>query len=480
MHFGYKKLYIDGSLKDAEDGSRQKVICPANGSEVAEIAEAGEKDTIKALKSAQKGFNYWSKLPLNERTSWMKKLRKAILEKERHLRLAIMYEMGKTYEGSHEDIEALSNALDWYPNAMKNYRDEQILDYEGTHSHKMIHKPAGVVVAYLAWNFPLLNVAFKLGPALASGCSIIIKPSELSPLSAYVLGEILYEIQFPKGVVNILCGPTKQVAKILTKSTIPAVLTMIGSTATGMKIISESTTSIKKLGMELGGNAPFIVFEDADLKKALDLAIGLKFGNCGQICVAANRFFIHEKIYDDFIKSYIKRASEIKLGFGENSNADMGPLVRREDIKRMEFLIKDAISKGAKLEYGGKVPLKKVDNGNWFEPTVLTGLTTEMDLFKKETFGPIAPFMKFTSEDEVLELANQTEYGLASYVFTNNHSRIEKFSEGLEFGEVQINGVKYAIYLPHGGIKNSGIGHDCSHLALEDYLIKKRISNAIL
>jgi succinate-semialdehyde dehydrogenase/glutarate-semialdehyde dehydrogenase len=254
---------------------------------------------------------------------------------------------------------------------------------------------------------------------------------------------------------------------------------MIGSTATGMKIISESTTSIKKLGMELGGNAPFIVFEDADLKKALDLAIGLKFGNCGQICVAANRFFVHEKIYDDFIKSYVKRASEIKLGFGEKYQADMGPLVRSEDVNRMEMLIEDAISKGAKLEYGGKVPKGKESKGNWFEPTVLTGLTTEMDLFKKETFGPVAPFMKFSSEDEVLELANQTEYGLASYIFTNNHERIERFSDELEFGEVQINGVKYAIYLPHGGIKNSGIGHDCSHLALEDYLIKKRVSNAL-
>ena len=479
MNFGYKKLYIDGGLHDAEDGSRQKVICPANGDEVAEIAEAGLKDTLKALKSAQQGFKYWSKLSLKERTSWMKKLRKAILEKERELRLAMVYEMGKTYEGSYEDIEALSNALDWYPNAMKNYRDEQILDYEGTHSHKMIHKPAGVVVAYLAWNFPLLNVAFKLGPALASGCSIIIKPSEMSPLSAYILGEILYDINFPKGVINILCGPTERVAQILTKSTIPSVLTMIGSTATGMKIISESTTSIKKLGMELGGNAPFIVFEDADLKKALDLAIGLKFGNCGQICVAANRFFIHEKIYDDFIRSYVKRASEIKLGFGETSKADMGPLVRHEDINRMKLLIEDAISKGAKLEYGGKVPLKKADKGNWFEPTVLTGLTAEMDLFKKETFGPIAPFMKFSSEDEVLELANQTEYGLASYIFTNNQERIERFTDELEFGEVQINGVKYAIYLPHGGIKNSGIGHDCSHLALEDYLIKKRVSKAL-
>ena len=407
------------------------------------------------------------------------KLRKAILEKENNLRLAIISEMGKTYEGSYEDIEALSNALDWYPRAMKSYCDEHITDKEGTHNHKMIHKPAGVVVAYLAWNFPLLNLAFKLGPALASGCSIIIKPSEISPLSAYILGEILYDINFPKGVVNILCGPTEHVAMVLTRSTIPSVLTMIGSTATGMKIISESTTSIKKLGMELGGNAPFIIFEDADLSKAIDIGIALKFGNCGQICVAANRFFVHEKIYNDFIKSFVKRSSEIKLGFGKNSDSDMGPLVRRNDVNRMKSLIKDAISKGAKLELGGKVPKNMENKGNWFEPTVLSGMTTDMDLFKKETFGPIAPFMKFSSDDEVLDLANKTEYGLASYVFTNNHKRIERFTDDLEFGEIQINGVKYAIYLPHGGIKNSGIGHDCSHLALEDYLIKKRVSQAL-
>lgn len=479
MNFGYKKLYINGTLQDAEKGYRQKVICPANGKEVAMIAEAGKKDTIKALKSAKQGFEYWSKLSLNKRSSWMKKLRKAILEKENNLRLAIISEMGKTYEGSYEDIEALSNALDWYPRAMKSYCDEHITDIEGTHNHKMIHKPAGVVVAYLAWNFPLLNLAFKLGPALASGCSIIIKPSEISPLSAYILGEILYDINFPKGVVNILCGPTEHVAMVLTRSTIPSVLTMIGSTATGMKIISESTTSIKKLGMELGGNAPFIIFEDADLSKAIDIGIALKFGNCGQICVAANRFFVHEKIYNDFIKSFVKRSSEIKLGFGKNSDSDMGPLVRRNDVNRMKSLIKDAISKGAKLEYGGKVPKNMENKGNWFEPTVLSGMTTDMDLFKKETFGPIAPFMKFSSDDEVLELANKTEYGLASYVFTNNHKRIERFTDDLEFGEIQINGVKYAIYLPHGGIKNSGIGHDCSHLALEDYLIKKRVSQAL-
>lgn len=478
QNFGYKKLYINGELVDSINKKRIKVICPATGKAIAEIAEAGKEDAEKALESAQKGFKYWSKLTLSERSSWMSKLRVAILDKEAELRSAIIHEMGKTYAGSYEDIEALVNSLDWYPNAMKNLREEQIPDYENTHTHKMIQQPAGVAVAYLAWNFPLLNVGFKLGPALASGCSIIIKPSDLSPLSTYMLGEILYDINFPTGVVNILTGPNSEVATTMTKSKIPAILTMIGSTATGKKIIADSTTSIKKLGMELGGNAPFIIFDDADFEKALDLAIGLKFGNTGQICVAANRIFVHKNIHDKFLNAYIKKASKLKLGFGVEETPDMGPLITRNDRDRMFDLIDDAVSKGATIEYGGKIP-KGLENGNWIQPTVISGMTTDMRLFTEETFGPIAPIMSFDSDDEVLEMANDTEYGLASYIFTNNHQRIQRFTEDLQFGEIQINGVKYSIYLPHGGIKNSGLGHDCSHLALNDYLIKKRVSIAL-
>jgi len=233
--------------------------------------------------------------------------------------------------------------------------------------------------------------------------------------------------------------------------------------------------------MELGGNAPFIVFEDADFDKALDLAIGLKFGNSGQICVAANRIFVHKNIYDKFIKAYVKRASELKLGFGtkENSDVFMGPVVSRKDRDRMFDLVDDAVSKGAILEYGGNIPTDLPENGNWIEPTIVSGTTPDMKLFREETFGPVAGVMNFETDDEVLALANDTEFGLASYIFTNNHSRIERFTEELEFGEIQINGVKYSIYLPHGGIKNSGIGHDCSHLALDDYLVKKRVSTAL-
>lgn len=481
QNFGYKKLYINGELVDAVDGKKEDVICPATGEVIAQVAQAGKADAEKALEAAQEGFKYWSKLSLVERTKWMTKLRSAVLEKEHELRTAMVHEMGKNYEGAYEDIEAVINALDWYPNAMKNLREEQIPDYENTHTHKMISKPAGVAVAYLAWNFPLLNVGFKLGPALAAGCSIIIKPSALSPLSTYMIGEILHEINFPKGVVNILSGPSATVAHTMTTSKIPAVLTMIGSTATGQKVIADSTTSIKKLGMELGGNAPFIIFEDADFDKALDLAVVLSFWNSGQICVAANRILVHKNIYDKFMKEFIKRTSELKLGFGlkENPEVFMGPVVSRSDRDRMFDLVEDAVSKGGKLEYGGKIPEGFPEKGNWIEPTIVSGITTDSKLFRQETFGPVAGVMSFETDDEVLELANDTEFGLASYIFTNDHKRIERFTEDLEFGEIQINGVKYAIYLPHGGIKNSGIGHDCSHLALDDYLVKKRVSTAL-
>ncbi|MEX0288286.1 MAG: NAD-dependent succinate-semialdehyde dehydrogenase [Flavobacteriaceae bacterium] len=477
MDFGYHKLYIGGQLLDASSKKRHAVICPATEEKVAEIAWAGREDALLALDAAKKGFEYWSKLSLAERTAWMFKLRTAVLEKEHQLRSAMVYEMGKTYAGAWEDIEAVINALEWYPGAMKNLREEQIPDYENTHTHKMIQQAAGVAVAYLAWNFPLLNVGFKLGPALASGCSIIIKPSELSPLSAYMIGQILHDIDFPAGVVNIMCGPSSEVATTMTQSKIPAVLTMIGSTATGKKVIAESTTSIKKLGMELGGNAPFIVFEDADFDTALNLAIALKYGNSGQVCVAANRIFVHRSIYDRFLEAFVTKASELKLGHGMEEGVDMGPMVSKKDRDRMFDLIEDAVSKGAKLEYGGKIPEGK-DKGYWIEPTVLSGMTQDMEVFRKETFGALGSLMPFETDEEVLGLANDTEYGLASYIFTNDHKRIQRFTEELQFGEIQVNGVKYAIYLPHGGIKNSGIGHDCSHLALEDYLVKKRVSIA--
>lgn len=478
MDFGYKKLYIGGKLLDAKSGKRKEVICPATGESVAEVAWAGSDDALLALEKAQKGFKYWSKLSLAERTEWMMKLREEVLKNDDLLRKAIVHEMGKSYDAAWEDIEAIINGLEFYPGAMRNMHDELIPDLENTHRHKMINQPAGVAVAYLAWNFPLLNVGYKIGPALAAGCSIIIKPSGMSPLSSYVMGEILHDMNFPAGVINFICGPVGEVANTMTKSKIPKVLTMIGSSASGRRVMADSATSVKHVSMELGGNAPFIVCKDANLETAVDIGVALKYGNCGQICVSPNRFLIHEDVYQEFLERFIEKAKSIKVGFGMEEKPDMGPLVSIHDRERIFKMIEDDVASGAELILGGGIPEGR-DKGNFIEPTILSGISTKSRCFREEIFGPVAAMMKFNTIDEAVELGNDTEFGLVAYVFAESERTIRRLGEELEFGEVQVNGVKYAIYLPHGGIKESGIGHDCSYLALNDYLVKKRITTAL-
>jgi succinate-semialdehyde dehydrogenase / glutarate-semialdehyde dehydrogenase len=473
--FGYKKLYIDGELVNASSNNRRDVICPGTDESVAEIAWATGEDALKALKSSQEGFSIWSRLSLKERTRWMMKFRDIVLENETQIREAIMYEMGKTFEGAQEDFDTVVNALQWYPEEMKRTRDQMIPDEDGNFSHLMVSQPRGVVVAFLAWNFPLLNVGFKIGPALAAGCSLIIRPSASSPLSAYILGELLYKINFPKGVVNILCGPTDEVGNILSSSKIPRVISLIGSSETGRKIIADSATSIKKICMELGGNAPALVFDDADVKKAaLDIA-ALKTGNTGQICVAPNRIFVHRKVFADFEKILKAKFESTKIGFGRENKPDMGPMVDKKARDRVLKMVQDDVAAGAKLVTGGKIP-KGMETGAFMELTILKNINSAHRCFREEIFGPVAVLIEFENEADVIDMANDTEYGLSSYLFTNDVNRILRISDSLEFGEVHINGFKYAIYLPHGGIKESGIGHDCSHLALDDYLFKKRVT----
>ena len=476
MDFGNLKMYIDGDLKSSVDKITKDIYSPLNGEKIASLSWGNHKDSKIALESASNGFKSWSKLPLSKRKEWMLKLRKKILENEGLLRKAISYEMGKPYAATGEDIESITNSLEYYAEIIDDFvRPTEIAENDDTHNHKLIYKPIGVVVAYLAWNFPLLNAGFKIGPALASGCSLILKPSELSPVSLYIIGNLLKKINFPKGVINIICGEPTEVAQTLSKSTIPNLITMIGSTETAKKVISDSSTSIKKYSMELGGNAPFIVFDDADITSAINIGAAIKFGNCGQICVAANRFFVHEKVYDKFLNGLIEKAKNLKIGYSEDLDFEIGPLISKKSRVRITNLIKNTINSGGNLEYGGEIPEM---NGNWFEPTVISGINESMPIFHEEIFGPVASIIKFKYDYEVLNQANKTQYGLASYLFTTNKKRIDKFVDELDFGEIHVNGIKYDIYLPHGGIKQSGVGHDCSELALEDYLIKKRISIA--
>jgi succinate-semialdehyde dehydrogenase/glutarate-semialdehyde dehydrogenase len=475
MDFGHKKLYIGGELVEATKGASREVICPGTGKAVATIAWAGKEDAEKALRAAKEGFKKWSQMSLTTRKMWMDKLVVAVKDKEQLIRESVMYEMGKTYNQAFEDYETVVKALEWYPQEMLHRRDEIIPDPDNTHVHRIISQPAGVAVGYLAWNFPLLNLGFKLGPALAAGCSLILKPSANAPLSAYVIGEIMASINFPKGVVNILAGSNEELALTLSSSKIPRVITMIGSSASGRKAMQQASTSIKHFSMELGGNAPAIVFPDANLSQAVSDLSALKFGNCGQICVSPNRIFVHQAVYDEFVARFVEKAKKINVGFGRDGQPDMGPMVDDRSRERIIALVEKTVAEGAKMECGGKIPEDK-PQGFFYEPTVFSGVTQEMTIFREEIFGPLASIISFETEDEVLAMANSSDVGLSSYLYTNDVNRIHKFSTELEVGEVHVNGFKYAIYLPHGGVKESGIGHDCSHFALDDYLEKKRIT----
>lgn len=477
MKFGHKKLYIGGKLVESSSGTNYQVICPGDETHIATVAWADKSDTAKALSAAQAGFAFWSSLTVAERVEWMQKLRSKIADQGDELRECVMYEMGKTWESTAEDLTSLLDSLEFYANAIIEHRSPTFQDRQGTHVHEIIEQPVGVVAAFLAYNFPLLNLGFKLGPALAAGCSIIIKPSEHSPLSAYLLGEICADINFPAGVINIICGEIGDVGKPLCESKVPRLITMIGATNTAQKLIEQSAgTSIKRYSMECGGNAPFIVFPDANIQEAASIGSALKTGNSGQICVAPNRFYVHEEVVDEFLHLMEMQFAKTSVGFGLEEKPDMGPLANAQSLTKVKDIVLEATAQGGELLCGGK-SLERP--GYFFEPTIIRFRQNDAEIFMHEIFGPIAFVTTFSDRDEVLALANGTNAGLASYVFSSSEETLDFFATHLEFGEVQLNGVRYDINLPHGGIKDSGIGFDCSTLALDDYLIKKRVSRAL-
>ncbi|MCZ2720396.1 aldehyde dehydrogenase family protein [Marinomonas sp. 15G1-11] len=471
-----KKLYIGGELRTSKNSF--KVINPANDEVVGEIAWGDESDACSALKSADEALPYWSSMPVEERVAWMHKLRDALINKEEYLIECIHLEMGKAWHSAKEDFSMLLDSLNFYSEAIYQYQPKHFDDKDSTFRHTMTYESVGVVVAYLAWNFPLLNLAYKIGPAMASGCPIVIKPSFKAPLSTYAFGEICAEIGLPKGVINIVCGDDAIIGDTLSRSVIPGMITLIGSTQTGLHVMKTGSTSIKRYSMELGGNAPAIVCSDADLDLAADIICGVKFANAGQICVTPNRVFVEASIHDSFCQKLVGRAERVKVGFDRNAPVDMGPLIDKSAWERVDANVKKAISEGGILLTGGGYP-KGIERGSFYAPTVFSHIEDHMTIAREEMFGPVISVLSFTSEEDVIKRANATEAGLSSFIFTNDDKKAEKFANALQFGEVQVNGIKYGIDLMHGGLKQSGIGCDCSELALEDYLTPKRISKSI-
>ncbi|WP_417260709.1 NAD-dependent succinate-semialdehyde dehydrogenase [Celeribacter sp.] len=470
-----KKMYIAGRLVEGEDSVR--VVNPATCREVVTLPAAGMGDADRALEAARDAFPIWSKTPVSERQAWMLKLRDAVLANEEHLRACVHHEMGKSWADTQEDFDLLERALGYYAQEIARVEDIPLPDSAGTHTHRLVYEPVGVALAFLAWNFPLLNLAYKLASAMAAGCPIIIRPSEKTPVSAYAVGELCAQIGLPEGVVQILTTASYDVADHLTASPVPAMVTLIGSTETGRHIMFTGATSIKRYSMELGGNAPVLVFPDADIDAAVDVVCGVKFSNAGQICVSPNRVFVHSDVLDDFTRKAVERAQSVKVGWGREEGAEMGPVIDGRAWTRLKCMIDEADLNGARVLTGGTRPAGQTQ-GHFLAPTVLADVTETMRVYREETFGPIVSIIPFDDDSDLERMANDCgEGGLVAYIFTRDKARAEAWTARLRYGEVQINGVKYDIDLPHGGIGQSGIGHDCSPLALQDYLVVKRVTH---
>ena len=469
-------MYVGGSRRHT--GAAHDVVSPATGHMVARVAWAGPEDAADALAAASAAAPTWRDAGPEERARWMHALREAVILAEVELRRAVQDETGKPWEQTEDDHRLLVDSLQFYADAVQLVETEPLADHAGTHEHELRREPVGVVVAFLAWNFPLLNLAYKLGPAMAAGCPVVIKPSAKTPLSAYLVGRLCHDVGLPPGVVNILCGDDVAVGDALSSSTIPSLITLIGSAATAQHVMRVGSTSIKRFSLELGGNAPVLVYPDADLDLVTDIVSSLKYANAGQVCVAPNRVLVHEAVAEDLVGRLKARAESVRVGTGPAGTVDMGPLIDAGAAGRVLALVRSAVAAGAELVTGGAVP-PGAGTDCYLQPTVVEGVTSEMALFREEIFGPVVAVSRFADGDDPVAIANDTDAGLSAFVFARDPALIADCVDRLRFGEVHVNGVKYAIELPHGGMKQSGVGHDCSTLALEEYLVHKRVSRPV-
>ena len=430
----------------------------------------------RALREAEAAFRVWSTTPLLERVAWMKKLAAALEARREEIVDLLVAETGKPQDNAEYDYGMLVECLQFFSEEVQRLRDELIPDRNGQYVHQLVRHPVGVVVGFLAWNFPLLNVGYKLGPALASGCTCILKPSRTTLLATALVGEVMQSIGFPKGVVNIVLGEDRQVASRLLTSPIPGMITMIGSTEAGCKLMRTASTTVKRYSLELGGNAPVIVCPDFDPKLAAERTVGLKLANSGQVCVSPNRCFVHRKSLNTFLTAAKDVMAGYHFGSGKGPEPRMGPIMFKGHLNELLGKLAHAKEQGAEILYGGELVSRDLcPVGHYLQPT-LVQCGRSLDLCVEEIFGPILPVIPFDDGDDILAWANESRYGLASYVFTNDLETSNECTDRLEYGSICLNEPYYSVELPHGGLKQSGIGKDCSHLSLEEYYSVKRVT----
>ena len=462
------QAYIDGTWCDADSGETLAVLNPANGRVVAEVAKCGTAETRRAIEAAERAQVQWRQTTAKERAAILRKWLELMLAAQEDLAQIMTAEQGKPLAESRGEIVYGASYIEWFAEEAKRIYGDTIPQPSNDKRIVVIKQPVGVVACITPWNFPNAMLARKIAPALAAGCTVVCKPANETPLSALAMAELAERAGVPAGVINIVAGKTSEIGAELTSNPIVRKLTFTGSTAVGKLLVEQCAATMKRTSMELGGNAPFIVFDDADLDEAVKGALICKFRNAGQTCVCANRILVQDGVYDAFADKLAAAMKNLRMGDGAEDGVDIGPLINEKAANDVLDFVGDAVAQGAQVAAGGK---RSSLGACFIEPTLLTNVNDDMRVFREEIFGPVAPLFRFRDEADVIAMANDTEFGLASYFYARDLGRVWRVAEALEYGIVGINtGIISNEMAPFGGMKESGQGREGSKYGLDDYL----------
>jgi succinate-semialdehyde dehydrogenase / glutarate-semialdehyde dehydrogenase len=471
-------MYIDGKWVGKECEEFKEVTNPATNEVVGIIPRGGTSEAIQAVDAAHRAFKDWSKRTAEERSQILMKWFHLIDDHKDEIGKIMTLEQGKPLKEAVGEVIYANSFISWYAEEGKRIYGETIPASQPNKRILIRKEPVGVIAAITPWNFPAAMITRKVAPALAAGCTAVVKPAEQTPLTALKLAELAEKAGIPKGVLNIVTGKSKEIGDAWQKDSRVRKITFTGSTEVGKLLMKGAAENVKKISLELGGNAPFIVMEDADLEKAAKGLIHSKFRNAGQTCICTNRIYVHESVEEQFVDLFKNELAKLKVGNGLEEGIDIGPLIDQAAVDKVKTLIEDALMNGGKIVYHGNKP--ESDKGFYYTPTIITNVEDHMLCVKEEIFGPLAPIATFKTEKEAVERANNTNYGLAAYVYTENLSRAFRISEELEYGIIGLNdGLPSAAQAPFGGYKESGLGREGGHYGIDEYLEVKYISLAL-
>ena len=453
--------------------SRFAVHDPATGAKLTDVANLGPQDAKAAIAAANAAWPAWRSKTAKERSAILRKWFELLMANQDDLGRIMTAEQGKPLPEAKGEVAYGASFVEWFAEEAKRVNGETLPQFDNNKRLLVLKQPIGVCAAITPWNFPLAMITRKVAPALAAGCTVVIKPAELTPLSALAAAELAQRAGIPAGVLNMLCADADNsiaIGKVLCESPIVRHISFTGSTEVGRILMAQSAPTVKKMSLELGGNAPFIVFDDADIDSAVEGAFASKYRNAGQTCVCSNRFYVQSGVYDAFVKKFAAKVATAKVGNGFDEGVNQGPLIEEAALVKVQRHVDDALAKGGKLLTGGK-RLKALGSGQFFEPTVLANASADMLCATEETFGPFAPVFKFETEQQAIDAANNTEFGLASYFYSRDVGRIFRVGEALEYGMVGVNvGILATEHVPFGGVKQSGLGREGSHHGMDDYV----------